>query len=217
MSKQRGFVFTVLLFFFIFVRSAYATIGVGVGTGKIYVDQILKSGMSYNIPPITVINTGDESSDYTVSVAYHQDQKELAPSQEWFNFNPSSFYLEPGQTQVVKIALNLPIRTTPGDYFAYLEASPEKKSEEGKTKINIAAATKLYFTVDPANIFQGLYYKAIGFWKEYSPWTNITAAFIVTFIIIYIFRKIFNIEVRLKRKKKLKNVISYTKSFKNNT
>jgi hypothetical protein len=147
--------------------TAFSKIGVGVGTGKIVVDERLKPGIIYQLPPITVFNTGDESSEYGIGVAYHQDQPELMPAKEWFSFNPEAFYLEPGEAQTVEIRLNLPVKTTPGDYFAYVEGFPKTKSESGTASIGVAAAAKLYFTVDPANIFAGIYYRALSIWNQY--------------------------------------------------
>ena len=47
---------------------AFASIGVGVGTGKIELDEILRPGLDYSLPPITVINTGDEASEFILTV-----------------------------------------------------------------------------------------------------------------------------------------------------
>ena len=37
----------------------YAKLGVGVATGKIVVEDKLRPGMIYNLPALTVLNTGD--------------------------------------------------------------------------------------------------------------------------------------------------------------
>ncbi|NMC09344.1 hypothetical protein GYA44_03450, partial [Candidatus Microgenomates bacterium] len=62
-----SFVITALLL--LLPSFAYAGLGVGIGTGKIVVDEKLRSGVIYNLPSLTVVNTGDEESDYSVSVA----------------------------------------------------------------------------------------------------------------------------------------------------
>lgn len=182
---------------------AFARIGVGVGTGIIQVDDKLRSGMSYELPSLTVLNTGDESSDYFVSLAYHQDQPELAPPKEWFSFTPKSFYLEPGEAQTVKIRLNLPLKTPIGDYFAYLEGQPTKRNESGSTSIGIAAAAKLYFTVAPTNFIAGIYYKLFTLWKIYHPWTTGLSIIIGCITLIFLFRKFFNFELNVKKKSKI--------------
>lgn len=194
------FLFLVSLSF-VFSPSTLAKIGVGVGTGKIQVEDELKGGMIYELPPLTVLNTGDEPSDYEVAVSYHQNQPELKPPQEWFSFHPDRFHLEPEGVQIVEIKLNLPVRTEPGDYLAYLEGHPVKKSEIGQTTIGVAAAAKLYFTVVPANFLQGIYYRLTTFWRIYAPWTNILAVLILALIGWFLFRRFFKIQFGLSRKK----------------
>lgn len=193
-----GLVF-LLIIFIIFPAGVFAKIGVGVGTGKIQVDEQLKPGIIYKLPSLTVINTGNEPSDYGVSIAYHQDIPQLRPKQNWFIFTPQKFYLKPGEVKVVDIKLNLPLRTEPGEYFAYLEAQPVIKAEKGKTTIGVAAAAKLYFTVVPANIFYGMYYKIVSFWKVYAPWPQRVIILLVIGMIYLLARKYLKINIGLKK------------------
>ena len=187
-------------FILIFPNFVDARIGVGVGTGKIQVEDKLRAGMIYELPSLTVLNTGDEPSDYEVAVTYHQDQPQLAPSQEWFDFSPQGFYLEPGEAQTVTIKLNLPLKTVPGDYFAYLEGHPIKQTKLGGANIGVAAAAKLYFTIAPANFLQGLYYKTASLWKIYAPWTNRAAILLAVVLALVFFRKFFKIQINVKNK-----------------
>ncbi|MBZ9577698.1 hypothetical protein KJA13_01530 [Patescibacteria group bacterium] len=177
----------------------FAGIGVGVNLGKIEIDEALKPGGIYNFPSIGVINTGDEPGEYELAVTYHQDQPQIRPAQEWFSFSPSSFHLEPGQSQSVAVKLALPVRVKPGDYFAYLEAHPIIEAGPGTT-IGIAAATKTYFTIAPANIWQAIYYKIASFFTMYAPWTYVALAIVIGAIIIVIFRKFFALRIGIKRK-----------------
>ena len=178
----------------------FARIGVGVGVGKITVDKSLKPGIIYELPTVPVLNTGDEPAEYGMSIEYQQDQPELWPAREWFAFSPDSFSLNPGEVQTVRITLNVPLKVIPGDYFSYLEAHPIKKAEAGVTSIGIAAAAKLYFTVAPANIFQGIYYRFISFWKMYSPWTWVVLGIVLAAIVIVFFRKHFAFQVGIQKK-----------------
>jgi len=158
----------IIIISLIFPALILAGVGVGVNLGKIEIDEPLKPGGIYNLPSIGVINTGDEPGDYELAVTYHQDQPELRPAQEWFSFSPSSFPLEPGQSQSVAIKLSLPMKISPGDYFAYLEAHPIIKAGPGTT-IGVAAATKIYFTIVPANIWQAITYRISSFFTVYAP------------------------------------------------
>jgi len=176
----------------------FGRIGVGVGNGKIQIDKPLKAGGIYNLPPLPVLNTGDEPGEYGVSVEYQENVPQLRPAREWFHFEPQTFYLEPGQIQLVKITLTLPTKVQPGDYFAYLEGHPVKKSVAGQTSIGVAAAAKLYFTVAPANIFQGIYYRFISLYSRYYPYDVIILAILFIVILISIFRKYFKFQIARK-------------------
>jgi len=183
----------------IFPLMVFSGVGVGVNLGKIQIDEPLKPGGIYNFPSIGVINTGDEPGEYELAVTYHQDQPQLRPAQEWFSFSPAQFHLEPGASQSVAVKLSLPVKTKPGDYFAYLEAHPIIKAGPGTT-IGVAAATKTYFSVIPANIWQAIYYKAQSFFVMYAPWTYVVLAVVIAAIIIVIFRKFFAFQIKIRRK-----------------
>ncbi|MDY0097497.1 MAG: hypothetical protein RBS01_04065 [Candidatus Dojkabacteria bacterium] len=185
--------------------SSYAKLGVGIGTGKIVVDEQLKSGVIYNLPSLTIANTGDEVANYTVSVAYHTDQPELRPEKDWFMFSPEVFKLEPGESKVVEVKLNLPLRTEPGSYFAYLEGSPIINRDDGKSSVGIAAAAKLYFEVVPSNIFEAIYFKVISFFEVYAPWPQRVSIAIGVIGLALVLRKYLNFDISLKRKDKKEN------------
>ena len=188
-------IITALIFPFV----AFGSIGVGVGTGKIQVDQPLKAGLIYTIPSLTVVNTGDEPAEYTVLIDYRGNQPELKPNKEWFSFEPLQFALEPGQSRIVQIKLTLPIKINPGDYFAYLEAHPIKKTTaSGGATIGVAAAAKLYFTVAPANIWQGIYYRFISLYSRYHPWDTIIFAVIFATILLRFIGKRFKFQIARK-------------------
>ncbi len=202
-AQASGLIVCLILFLPILVL---AKIGVGVGIGKIVVDQPLKPGLIYTLPSLPVLNTGDEPGEYGVSVEYHEGQETnpemgLKPKKEWFSFEPSTFYLKPGQVQQVQIKLSLPLKgVKPGNYFVYLEGHPIKKSVTGQTSVGVAAAAKLYFTVAPANIFEGIYYRILSLWVMYSPWCQIVLGMLVVAIIIAIFRKFFTLQIGIRKK-----------------
>lgn len=173
--------------------------GVGVGTGKIVVDEELVSGVIYNLPPVMVLNTGDEASNYTVTASHRENQPELKPPAEWFSFEPEIFFLKPGESQRVDIKLTIPLKTIPGDYFAFMEASVVNDSTSGVSRVGAAAASKLYFTIAPANFVQGIYYRTISLWREYMPWTNIVGIAIAVVVAVLLFKKYFKLEINLKK------------------
>lgn len=178
---------------------ASAKIGVGVGTGKIVVDQPMKPGSIYTLPSIVILNTGDEPSEYGVAVQFRENQPEIKPPKEWFSFKPSNFHLEPGQSQLVQIKLTLPVSgVKSGDYFAFLQGYPVMKQSFGGTSIGVAAAAKLYFTIAPSNIFQGIYYRFLNLYSHYHPWDTIILAIIFIIALILLFKKCFKIQIARK-------------------
>lgn len=206
------FVFVFLLTWFLFPQVSFAKVGVGVGTGKIEFDKPLKPGGLYTLPVLTVINTGDEAGDYGVSIEYQTGK--LDPPREWFVFKPAKFYLEAGQSQVVEVQTNIPPKANPGDYFAFLSAHPiEKTDTPGGAKVEISAAAKMYFTVAPANIFQGILYRLNSLWFKYAPWTYIFAAALLLSIVLAILNRFITLNIGIGKKKKIfENVINENKN-----
>ena len=177
-----------------------AKIGVGVGLGKIQIDEPLKPGGIYKLPNLPVLNTGDEAGDYEVAVTYQHEQPQLRPEEKWFTFTPKTFYLEGGQSQVVEVTLILPTKVAPGDYFAYLEAHPLAK-KEGVT-IGVAAATKTYFTVKAGTVLGAFTERIKSFLTTYSPTSYIILGILGLIILIILFRKFFKVRFRIEKKKK---------------
>ncbi len=180
-----------------------ASIGVGVGTGKIIVDQPLKPGVIYTLPPVAVINTGDQLSGYALSVEYHayqelDESKGLRPPAGWFSFDPPDFDLEPKEVKPVGVRLDLPVDAKPGKYFAYLEAHPIQRTEAGISAVRVAAAAQIWFTVVPANIWMGLYYRALSLYALYGPWVRLAGGIIILAMLITVAKRFFNFNVQLK-------------------
>lgn len=201
--KKLVFVLVILLgLISFFSSSVWARVGVGIGTGKIVVEDKLKPGEIYKLPSVAVLNTGDEPGEYEVGITYHEKQPELLPPEGWFNFKPPKFNLKPGEVKMVEVLLNLPIKAKPGNYFAYLEGRPIIKSEDGSAHIGVAAAAKLYFTVIPANILWAVYYKLNSLWLLYAPWPKMGAIILGALLLIVILRKFFKIQINLKKKNK---------------
>jgi hypothetical protein len=209
------FAFAVFFVFIFFPSFAQGKIGVGVGTAKIETNEDLKPGGIYELPPLTVRNTGDEFSSYAVDIQYHEGSPEHRPGKDWFEFSPREFDLAAGETQVVGVILRLPMKLEPGEYFAYVEAGPSKKSEskEGAV-IGIAAAAKLYFKVVPSNIWQALWYKMIYAWKFYAPWTYVASIVIIVAILWTILGKFISFKFGFNRKgKKNEEEVSFEEAL----
>ncbi|HET9721562.1 MAG TPA: hypothetical protein VFP32_00845 [Candidatus Saccharimonadales bacterium] len=177
--------------------TALASIGVGVGTGKIAVSQPIKSGSIYKLPSVVVFNTGTQTATYTLAVTLNQTQPQLKPNPAWFSFSPSQFVLAPGKAQAVTPTLHPPLSTPAGDYFAYLEARPAKTVKKGVASIGVAAATKLSFKVVPSNFFIGLINRITALYKLYDPWTYIGTGLLIAAVVVILLRRRLHFTIRV--------------------
>jgi len=174
-----------------------ATIGTGVGLGKIEYRDPLIPGSVVLLPKIPVVNTGEETSNYIIKVDYFGDQTEFIPPVEWFSISPNNLNLEPGKSKEVSIYLKLPFTPLPGNYLALLEAQ-NIGGNNGQLELGPAAATKFYFTVGKSPGILGAATQRVKTLSFYYPfWMLILAGF---FIIeaLNILRKHFKIKISVK-------------------
>ncbi len=183
-------------------KVAFASIGVGVGTGRIVVQEGLKSGNIYKLPTVTVFNTGTEEAEYSMLVTLNESQPQIKPNPRWFSFSPDKFKLKPGQSQVVTPSINLPLRTPPGEYFAYLEAHPADTVKQGTATVGVAAATKLSFKVESSSFLLALLYRIIALYKKFAPISYILTAALILFGLWQLIRRYLHLEVKVKKPKK---------------
>ena len=176
--------------------SARADIGVGVNLGKIDIDDDLSPGGRYRLPTLGVINTGDEPGDYEVVISYLADQEEERPPEDWFEFKPQRFFLEPGETQAVEIRIDLPGGAGPGDYFALIEAHPVS-TQEG-VAIGVAAATKLTFTVKPSNLFSAWLLQLRQFFEDTSPFSIVLPPILAGLLLLNFISRRFRLRIERK-------------------
>ena len=197
-------ILTIIVIFVAFLspQTALAKIGVGVGLGKVQIDEELSPGGIYKLPTLPVLNTGDEAGEYKVEVTYLSDQPELRPDASWFSFTPQSFPLDAGGSQLVDVSLSLPVDTRPGNYFAFLEAHPVAKAE-GVT-IGVAAATKLNFTVKPAGVLGAAVERLRSLLENNAPASYIIIAVVggvlTLSLLVVVGRKYLAVQIRIKSK-----------------
>lgn len=181
----------------LFVPKASAdTIGVGVGTGRIKLDEPIKPSLTYALPSIAVFNNGDVTSEYEMTVEFNETQPQLKPQAEWITFSPKTFTLEPGKAQQVAITINPDYSAVPGDYFAYLEAHPLKRDQSGRAAVQVAAATKFEFKIIPANMFQRVYYALQAFWNKHKPILLPALIALLIVILVLIARRYLKVELK---------------------
>ncbi|MDP2671630.1 MAG: hypothetical protein Q8P13_04215 [bacterium] len=184
------FFFVLLVFFLAVPKAALSDIGVGVGTGKIVLNEKLKPGATYKLPPLTVFNTGTVTATYKIRPAFNEKQSQKKPKASWFSFSPEKISINPKKSEVVTARLSLPLSAPPGDYFVYLEAVPDQTVQKGTTSVGVAAATKLYFTVVPANFLMALLYRIISIYQQFAPWSYLLTLLVVSITLIIVLRRV---------------------------
>lgn len=190
------------LFLVLSFSLTFAKVGVGVGLGKVQIDEALSPGGIYNLPSLPVLNTGDEDMEYEIEVTYLSEQEEMRPPGKWFSFSPQTFPLTAGGSQTVDIVLTLPVDARPGDYFAFLEAHPVAKGE-GVT-IGVAAATKLNFTIKPKGVLGAAIERIRSLVEANRPLAYSIAAIAGAVVVISLGRRYLDIKVGLKKPKEEK-------------
>lgn len=200
-SAQKRGIFLLFSLFLFLPSVVFAGVGVGVGIGKINLREQLNPGGIYDLPLIGVVNTGDVPSDYELTISYHEQQPELRPELDWFKFEPALFHLDPGKVENVKVTLVLPVKAKPGDYFAYVEAHPVKKTVSGVTAVSVAAAAKLNFSVVPSSWFGGVYYRLAVLASTYKIWLYVFFGLATVIILVTIFKKFFSFQIGIKKNK----------------
>ena len=195
-------IFAVCGMLFFSADTASARVGVGMGAGEIRLSSPVKPGGIYTLPKIRIFNTGDETTTYGLDVAYHAERLELRPGQDWFSFSPATFTLPAGESQEISITMVVPVKAEQGDYFAFLESGPVDTSKPGGTTVGVAVASKLFFTVAPANIFQATLYRVSSFFNTYEPWSWVGLAVVLLFIFAIIFKRFFSFHFHIAVKEK---------------
>ncbi len=202
MSKSKAIILSLvlgLLLIITFTIPAQADIGVGIDLARINVDDPLIPGETYHLPLISVINTGTQACDYGIDISSISDQTQLAPPAEWFSLEPGIIHLQPGDNQQIEISLTIPFKAKSGEYFALVESSP-RSTGGSAVAVGIAAATKLYFSVKPANFITSLMVK-IPFWIENTfPFFYLVSGAVITCVLVFFFLKYFRFRFKLERK-----------------
>ncbi|KKR52944.1 MAG: hypothetical protein UT90_C0017G0008 [Parcubacteria group bacterium GW2011_GWA1_40_21] len=196
-----GVLFVLALFAMLFFSSTIkvsAKVGVGMAAGEIRLTELIKPGGIYSLPSLRIFNTGDETTTYGMGVAYHQENPQLRPRKDWFVFSPSTFTIQPGESQEVLVTMIVPVKAEQGDYFAFIESGPVGTDKPGTT-VGIAVATKLFFTVAPANIWQAVMHRASAFFRINSPWSWIGLGVALFATAVFLFRKFFSFNIGVRK------------------
>jgi hypothetical protein len=128
-----------------------AQASVGIGTALLKPTTAIEVGRHYVFSPLAVINDGDHTGDFEISVTFNESQQQHKPEPNWLEFSEQKFALEPGRSKLVAVTLHVPSDAQPGEYFAYIEAAARSTEAEAVTSVSAVSASKLSFEVAPAS------------------------------------------------------------------
>lgn len=180
---------------------ANADVGAAVLVGKIAVAEPLHAGGVYNLPPTTVMNSGDKTGDFVMRVRLlTETETTKAPDPRWFAFDPASSTLIPKQARQVEIRLTLPLDAEPGLYEVLVSNEVVVDPAKSGAKIAPAAATKVTFRVVPGSWLSGLYYRVLTLAKEWMPWSWVLPLAVVLLVALYILSRRYRVHIGVERR-----------------
>lgn len=178
---------------------AAADPGVTLGIGKIVMNEPLRAGGHYPLPQVPVTNSGTVESAYQVVINTIEGQEEMKPDPAWFTIRPQSFRLRPQERQEVTVSLDLPWLLRPGAYFCLIQVGPVVEVQG--TGLGVAAAAKLYFTVEHGNILTATLYSVLDALQKRAPWSYLVLAAVVLVSGYPVLGRVFGIKLSVERRK----------------
>lgn len=178
---------------------AQAEPGVTLGIGKIVMNEPLRAGGHYPLPQVPVTNSGTVESAYQVVINTIEGQEEMKPDPAWFAIRPQSFRLKPQERQEVTVSLDLPWLLKPGAYFCLIQVGPVVEAQG--TGLGVAAAAKLYFTVEHGNILTATLYSVLDALQKRAPWSYLVLAAVLLVSGYPVLGRVFGIKLSVERKK----------------
>jgi len=65
--------------------------------------------------------------------------------------------------------------------------------------VGVAVASKLFFTVAPANIFQAISYRISSFFSTYAPWSWVGLGVLALIIMLVLVRRFFSFNIAVRK------------------
>ena len=181
------------LLFLLTPVTALASRGVAIDLGRIEIQQKLTPGGSYRLPTMGVRNPGTETTRYELHASPLAMKGKKAPPSSWFHFSPSRLTLKPNQTQPVKVRIDLPTGADPGNYVALV--GPQIVTTGKGAQVGAAAASRVTFSVEPANWLQAWWLRAKTFFSSHEPWTYLVPALIALLAAVRLLRNRFTFAI----------------------
>jgi hypothetical protein len=156
---------------------AHANRGVSIDLGRVAIEPELSPGGSYVLPVMGVRNPADEPSAYEMGVSALATGSARPVPEDWVDFSPRRFTLEPGETQPVRIRLDVPTGADPSRYDGLVGAH---LVEHGRgAQVGAAAAARVTFGVEPSSLLAAWWLRLKTFLGAHTPWSYFVPAFLL--------------------------------------
>ncbi|HEY6278835.1 MAG TPA: hypothetical protein VIX86_21185 [Streptosporangiaceae bacterium] len=135
--------------------AAQASVGVGIQAAPVRLAGVAHAGQSYQLPAVSVINTGSQPESITVRVQRILTGPGRAVPPAWVQIPGQGVRLAPHAEASIPLSLSVPGGAKPGGYVTELVAYGSASVQAGGASLGAAAATKLEFRVvaDPGGLF----------------------------------------------------------------
>jgi hypothetical protein len=133
--------------FSVFLPAAQASVGVGVQAAPIRLGNVARTGGSYALPPVYVVDTGTQDESISVRVERRDGEAGRAVPSSWIRQTGPGLRLSAHQSARVPLELVVPGDAKPGRYLSDIVVSGSAVTSVGRANLGVAAATALEFSV----------------------------------------------------------------------
>jgi cobalamin biosynthesis Mg chelatase CobN len=128
--------------------TAWADLGVGVTANALELPHALRPGNSYQLPTLTVVNTGSQAASYHLRIE-RLTKKNTATTipPAWITFSDPAFGLAPKDRASVVLRVSVPRSAQSGTYTSDVIATGTLPNAQSQAKAGAAAAAAINFTV----------------------------------------------------------------------
>lgn len=125
-------------------------LGVGISAAPITLAEPAQVGQSYEVGPVTVVNTGNAAGIVHLRVADEPGSSTQPVPAAWVRFERDRVPLAGGEQDAVAVHVAVPADAPAGDYQSLVVASIAAEASPGASGLAAEAATRLTFAVSAA-------------------------------------------------------------------
>jgi hypothetical protein len=165
-------------------------IGAGVQAAPLVLASSVHRGRTYRFAPLYVVNTGTQTSDYTVRVYRLRGGSGRDVPSSWLRLGRTKLRLRARQSTLVPVRLVVPRDAVSGYYRTDLVVGTSTAPPGRGAALGAAAADALRFTI-----------AAPGGFSWGSPWLRDTLIGLVSLVLLVVIARRLGLHVEIERRK----------------